>query len=187
MNVLIAIRWVALAWSQVTADTISKCFRKAGILDREFNVICRDSPDDNPFLETDKLVELGRLIEKTGNGDCSVDEFVGGDDDFAVCVEMDGDNWQSAFLDKLINDPGQDEDEKDSNCEMEDDSAGQEVVPRIKSYKEAIMALEDVAQFLQHKGNTEETMSLGSTIDAIYTCRNASTLQTTLDSFVSRH
>ena len=58
----------------------------------------------------------------------------------------------------LINDPGQDEDEEDSDCEMEDDSAGQDVVPRIKSYKEAIMALEDVAQFLQHKGNPEEDM-----------------------------
>ena len=132
-------------------------------------------------------MELGRLIEKTGDGDCSVDKFVGGDDDLAVCVEMDGDNWQSAFLDELINDPGQDEDEEDSDCEMEDDSAGQDVVSRIKSYKEAIMALEDVAQFLQHKENTEEAMSLGSTIDAICTCRNASTVQTTLDSFLSRH
>jgi len=146
-------------------------------------VICRDIPDDDPFLEADKLVELGRLIEKTG----SVDEFVGGDDDLAVCVEMDGDNWQSAFRDELINDPGQDEDEEDSNCGMEDDSASQDVMPRIKSYKEAIMALEDVAQFLhcQHKGNTEEATNLGSTIDAICICRNASTVQTTLDSFLS--
>ncbi len=38
------------------------------------------------------------------------------------------DNWQSAFLDELINDPGQDEDEEDSDCEMEDDSAGQDVI-----------------------------------------------------------
>ena len=62
------------------------------------------------------------------------------------------------------------------------------MVPKIKSSKEAIVALEDVVLFLQHKGNTEEAMSLGSTIiDAICTCRNASTVQTTLDSFLSRH
>ena len=56
MNILIAIRWVALAWSQVTADTISMCFQKAGILDGELDVICRDTPDDDPFLEADKFI-----------------------------------------------------------------------------------------------------------------------------------
>ena len=43
--------------------------------------------------------------------------------------------------------------------------AGQDVVPKIKPYKDAIVALEDVVLFLQHKGNTEEAMSLGSTLD----------------------
>ena len=72
---------------------------------------------------------------------------------------------------------------KISNCETEDDNARQDVVPKIKLYKEAIVALEDVVLSL-HKGNTEEAMSLDSTIDAICTCKNASTI---LDSFLSRH
>ena len=29
--------------------------------------------------------------------------FVGGDNDLPVCVEMDGDNWQSAVIDELTN------------------------------------------------------------------------------------
>ena len=95
---------------------------------------------------------------------------------------MNDDNWHSVFLDELTNDPGQKEDEEDS------DSANQmsEVLLKIKSYKEAIVALEDVL-FLHHKGDTEEAMSLGSTIDAICMRRSAATVQITLDSFLDQH
>ena len=48
---------------------------------------------------SDKLLELDRLIEKTADDGCSTVEFVAGDDDLPVCVEMDDDNWQSVFLD----------------------------------------------------------------------------------------
>ena len=105
VNLLVAIRWVALAWSQVTADTISKCFRKAGVLDTDLDVIRRDADDNNPFLQADNLLELGDLIEKTGDDGCSSNEFACGDDDLPVCAEMDDDdNWQSVFLDELTND-----------------------------------------------------------------------------------
>ena len=54
VNILVAIRWVAIAWSQVTAETIMKCFRKAGILDRELDAVSRGIEDDSdPFLEAD--------------------------------------------------------------------------------------------------------------------------------------
>ena len=59
---------------------------------------------------------------------------------------MDGDDWQSAFLDELANDVGQDDEEEDSDCETEDDNAGQDVVPKIKTYKEAIVVLKDVVK-----------------------------------------
>ena len=49
------------------------------------------------------------------------------------------------------------------------------------------MAVEDVVKFLQHQGNTEEALNLGCTVDGICMCRNASTIQTTLESFLSRH
>ena len=60
---LVAIRWIALAWSEVTPDTIVKCFRKkAGVLDAELDVVCRN--DEDPFLEIDERMELDKLIEK---------------------------------------------------------------------------------------------------------------------------
>ena len=42
---------------------------------------------------------------------------------------------------------------------------------------QAIVALEDVVLFLQHKGNTEEAMSLGSTIDAMIVSAHVGMLQ----------
>ena len=39
IDLLVAIRWVALAWTQVTAETIKKCFRNAGILNKELDVV----------------------------------------------------------------------------------------------------------------------------------------------------
>lgn len=54
VDILVAIRWVALAWSQVTAETVTKCFRNAGVLDRELDVITRGIEEDSdPFLEAD--------------------------------------------------------------------------------------------------------------------------------------
>jgi len=76
VNILVAIRWVAIAWSQVTAETIMNCFRKAGILDRELDVVSLGIEDDSdPFFEADERTELEDLIEKTGDGSCTVDEF----------------------------------------------------------------------------------------------------------------
>ena len=53
VNVLIAIWWIALAWSQVAADTITKCFPKAGILDNGLGVVIShdtDDSSDDPFF-----------------------------------------------------------------------------------------------------------------------------------------
>ena len=55
INVLVAIRWAAVAWSQVKEETIRKCFRKAGILDTSFDVVSCPSADTDPFLEADNL------------------------------------------------------------------------------------------------------------------------------------
>ena len=45
---------------------------------------------------------------KTGDGGCTADEFLTGDSDLPVCVEMDDDNWDTTFLEELGN---------DQNCE----------------------------------------------------------------------
>lgn len=50
INILIALRWVAKAWMLVKPETITKCFRKAGILNRELDIISSElEVDDDPF------------------------------------------------------------------------------------------------------------------------------------------
>ena len=45
---------------------------------------------------------------KIGDGSCTVDEFLTGDSDLSVCVEMDDDNWDTRFLEEL----GKDQDSR---------------------------------------------------------------------------
>lgn len=50
---MVAIRLVALAWPLVT---MTKCFRKAGMLDVGLDVVdCGIEDDSDPFLEADKM------------------------------------------------------------------------------------------------------------------------------------
>ena len=45
---------------------------------------------------------------KISDGSCTVDEFLTGDSDLSVCVEMDDDNWDTRFLEEL----GKDQDSR---------------------------------------------------------------------------
>lgn len=113
VDILVAIRWVALAWSQVTAETIAKYFRNAGVLDKELDMVSRGIDDSDPFLDADERMELEQLIEKTGADSCTVEEFVTGDSDLSVCAEMDDDNWDAAFVAEL----GNDQQMEEGDCE----------------------------------------------------------------------
>ena len=55
LPILKAIRWVAQAWENVTPDTIRNCFRKAGVLNTEFQVVTRTGGDikEDPFADLD--------------------------------------------------------------------------------------------------------------------------------------
>ena len=183
VNLLVAIRWIALAWSEVTSDTIVKCFRKAGILDKELDVVCRNN--DDPFLEVDERMELDRLIEKTGDGGCMLDEFLTGDSSLPVCMETDDDNWQTTFFEELAGTHTSQSEEEDEEIEDENEDNDDEA-PKIKSYKEAINTLEDVSRFLEYKGHGQETLRVGSFVDTLVTLKNQSAQQTALDSFLSQ-
>ena len=78
--------------SQVSPEVIKKCFRKAGILNQSLEVVSREVPTEDPFLDLDdqgQVVtdeEVQHLINQLQvENPCSADELASIDDDLAVC------------------------------------------------------------------------------------------------------
>ena len=101
VNVLVAIRWVAVAWSQVKEETIRKCFHKAGILGADMSVVERD--EQNPFSEADEYMALQSLITQTMNTQevCPLQEYLNGEDGIALCRDSDETCWEESFVQGL--------------------------------------------------------------------------------------
>ena len=59
VNILTALRWVALAWREVKATPIQKCFKQAGIC---FDVHAIVSDDEDPFNDIDDEMGMDSLI-----------------------------------------------------------------------------------------------------------------------------
>lgn len=172
INILAAVRWVAFAWEMVKPETISKCFRKAGVLqDNTVNVMCAQDSDD-PFLEMDACLELQNLIKKTvpPEQSCSLVEYLCGEDEIPVCMDIDGDDWDANFLAQL----GGDDDDED------DDIMDQEPVPKVKSFSEAIKGLDDIQLFLECRGCISEASLISSAVDMVSSAHIATMKQTTL-------
>ena len=64
VNILVAIWWVALAWSKVKESTIRKYFKSAGVLDKDYDIVALPSHDVDPILEAVAQMELEGLMER---------------------------------------------------------------------------------------------------------------------------
>ena len=89
VNVLQAIHWVAQAWKAVIEETISKCFRKACVLDGSLSIASREHEDQDPFDEldsgpsrsaTDKLEDLICQVPMPNEARCSISKYINRDD-----------------------------------------------------------------------------------------------------------
>ena len=116
VNVLVAIRWVAMAWSLVKEETVRKCFRNAGILDSDMAVVVRDEED--PFSAADECMALQCLIDKTMSGHeaCPLEKYVNGDNDLPVYLDVDDNSWENTFFAHL----GQEEEEASEDDDQDD-------------------------------------------------------------------
>ena len=155
INVLIAIRWVSLAWREVKASTIIKCFKRGRILNDTLDLHdCICTSDDDPFEDLDEATSLAPLITSTmgTQGTCSVSEYINGDNDLPICTDLDNDHWEDDFMDSLSQDPVNiPEDDSDPKSDSDLDHPE----PVIKNFKEAVETLENVQVFLDSRNCLE--------------------------------
>jgi hypothetical protein len=181
VDLLMAIRWVARSWEAVSPDTISKCFKKAGILDSGMDVVDRGmSGDVDPFedLETESL--LHPLISRAMPADdrCTVEEYINGEDTVPVCSNFDNESWDETFLEEIG------ESLQSSDKEEDEDNESQKIPPpKIQFFKEAILALEDVCIFLDSRSCPDDAATTATLIDNLATRHASSTKQSSILSY----
>ena len=185
INILHAIRWVAQAWETVKPETIKKCFRKGGVLDNSFAVPSRPCEESDPFEDVDEVdtSEMHDLIGQLGptEDNCSVNEYINGDDNLPVCFEFDNEQWEEQFFSSI------DPTHSASSCfESEDEAEIEPPPPKLRNLGEAVRNLEDVQEFLDSKGYITEATVIASAIDMVGTLQFKVGHQSTLDQFLSK-
>lgn len=193
VTILKAIRWIGQAWQLVSSDTIKKCFRKAGILTKEFDVVTRGNDiDEDPFEDLDDnaaITDLENLMSQIDHTEqnCSVDEFINADSETPVCQDIFTETWESEFFDNIGGHNSKsvvsNEDDQEDN---DSDSGDLEIVPRLKTYPEVIQTLEDVAHFLDSKGHSavaNEASKLVNHVTHLQCSLLNNSRQSTLDDF----
>ena len=118
-----AVRWVALAWEKVKPETISKCFRKAGVLqDATMDVVAHTHHDMilkmilfwSQMHAWSSRIFSRKLCLYNSEQRCSLAEYLRGEEEVPVRVDMDGEDWDANFIAQLVDgDEGGDEDDMD--------------------------------------------------------------------------
>ena len=172
ITILQAIRWVAEAWKSVDTITIKKCFRKAGILDKDFHVVQQRVLEEDPFRDLhpqlqDEEVDsdLLDLMARVQDDHCSLDTYLC-EDDLPTCFDMDNPYWEDDFFADLEETPEQGTND-DSDVEDGDIDELSPLPLKIRSYREALGALEDVRAFFESKGHTSEATQVMAFADNI--------------------
>ena len=65
VSVLVALRWVALAWNDIKSETITSCFRKAGVLNDMLDALGLDHAgadgSEDPFAANFTLIHANTV------------------------------------------------------------------------------------------------------------------------------
>lgn len=116
INVSMAIEWGKQAWSEVSQDTIVKCFKMTRLYPQEVE------EDDDPFEGEDELPALQELMDKVGSS-CDAEVFIFAEDNIDVCLgNKINPNWRNGLREQIIHD----EDEMPSASAEKQDRTNEE-------------------------------------------------------------
>ena len=177
VNVLVAIRWVTQAWEKVKAQTTSKCFKKAGILNTEMDdIVSCDMEEDDPFRDADEQL-VGLINDVMPQNSCSPQEYVNGETPSQYAMIWMMQHGRKTFWEGYGR--------KRVSQKKDREEEQQQPVPKLKTFKEAISALEDVQSFLEDRGHIGEAAAIGSAVDSVVSLHISSMKQKTLQDYVT--
>ena len=100
INVSMAIEWGKQAWSEVSQDTIVKCFKMTRLYPQALE------EDDDPFEGEDELPALQELMDKVGSS-CDAEVFIFAEDNIDVWlrnIDKINPNWRNDLREQVIDD-----------------------------------------------------------------------------------
>ena len=155
----------------------------AGILDDSFSFVRFPEEETDPFDDLDvspDTSEMQSLMTQLQQPECncSVDEFISGDNELAFCSELDDEQWEEQFFNSL--DPPTSP--AYAKSESEEEQGLEPFAPKVKHLGEAISNLEDVHQFLDSKVQPFVLQSIWLLLSTALHCK--AWTQSTLDDFI---
>ena len=181
ITILDAIRWISKAWRDVKPETISKCFRRAGVTPSAIAVGSSDL--DDPFDDIDLIEGMNDLISDvmgTGSEACSLDIYTSGENGLSVCAEFEDEIWDQAFMENLT------ENVHVQESDSEEEELETDVLPppsKITSYRQALGMLKDVQTYLESRSALDEAFLTSTLVDKVAVLSTLKTKQSTLDTF----
>lgn len=97
VTVLMAIRWIKLAWDEVKPQTITNCFKLCGSLLQEQE--CSEDPfagleEQPPVGSNDDRARLQELMDQLGS-ETTAEEYMSTNDDLCTCMNFESsDEWR---------------------------------------------------------------------------------------------
>ncbi|XP_045195023.2 tigger transposable element-derived protein 6-like [Mercenaria mercenaria] len=157
LNVLDAVQWVNSSIKDVKADTVTKCFRKAGFKESLFasdSVVVDDDDDDDDEddnVPIQELVELMRVAnKKISLGDTmTVKEYLDVDSNIPNGEDL-SENWESDLLQTHKNTESEPVD-SDSDDECSGVAPTPEPICDLKTHQDALKCIDQLKVYCMNK------------------------------------